>query len=62
MKTIYSYVLSTDDGAEPNPLWGICTLTICKLAIRRIAKNGDWVIGVGSANVEVSKKKFKSYS
>lgn len=62
MVTIYSYVLRTDDGAAPNPLWGICTLTICKPVIRRTAKVGDWVIGVGSANVEVSKKEFKSYS
>ena len=55
METIYSYVLRTDDGAAPNPLWGTCTLTICKPVIRRTAKVGDWVIGVGSANVEVSK-------
>jgi len=62
MKTIYSYVLRTDDGAAPNPLWGICTLTICKPVIRRTAKIGDWVIGVGSANAEVSKRKFEPYS
>lgn len=62
METIYSYVLRTDDGAAPNPLWGTCTLTICKPVIRRTAKVSDWVIGVGSANVEVSKRKFESYS
>lgn len=62
METIYSYVLRTDDGAAPNPLWGICTLTICKPVIRRTAKVGDWVIGVGSANAKVCKGKFESYS
>jgi len=50
MVKIYSYVLRHDDGAAPNPFWGICTLTICKPAIRRNAQVGDWVIGTGSKN------------
>ncbi|NCP83920.1 MAG: hypothetical protein COW66_08330 [Flavobacteriaceae bacterium CG18_big_fil_WC_8_21_14_2_50_34_36] len=50
MKRIYSYVLRFDDGAAPNPFWGTCTLTICKPAIRRTARIGDWVIGTGSKN------------
>ncbi|HOZ14035.1 MAG TPA: hypothetical protein PK784_04555 [Tenuifilaceae bacterium] len=47
---IYSYVLRFDDGAAPNPFWGLCTLTICKPAIRRSADIGDWVVGTGSKN------------
>lgn len=50
MTKIYSYVLRVDDGAAPNPFWGVCTLTICKPAIRRTAKIGDWIIGTGSKN------------
>jgi hypothetical protein len=50
MSVIFSYVLRYDDGAAPNPFWNTCTLTICKPAIRRKAKIGDWVIGTGSAN------------
>ncbi|MBZ9650861.1 Nmad2 family putative nucleotide modification protein [Psychroflexus montanilacus] len=50
MRRIYSYVLRFDDGAAPNPFWKICTLTICKPAIRRTARIGDWVIGTGSKN------------
>src|ERR1700743_442808 len=50
MSRIYSYVLRYDDGAAPNPFWGVCTLTICKPTIRRTAAVGDWVIGTGSAN------------
>ncbi len=50
MKRIYSYVLRFDDGAAPNPFWKTCTLTICKPAIRRTARIGDWVIGTGSKN------------
>ncbi len=45
---LYSYCLRYDDGAAPNPYWGICTLAICKPAIRRKAKVGDWVVGLGS--------------
>lgn len=48
MTKIYSYVLKFDEGAAPNPFWGVCTLTICKPVIRRNAKIGDWVIGTGS--------------
>lgn len=47
---LYSYCLRYDDGAAPNPYWGICTLVICKPAIRRTAQVGDWVVGLGSAN------------
>ncbi|TAE31144.1 MAG: hypothetical protein EAZ92_03090 [Candidatus Kapaibacterium sp.] len=37
-----------DDGAAPNPYWGICTLAICKPVIRRVAEVGDWIVGTGS--------------
>jgi hypothetical protein len=46
--TLYSYCLRYDDGAAPNPYWGVCTLAICKPAIRRTASVGDWVVGLGS--------------
>ena len=47
---LYSYCLRYDDGAAPNPYGGICTLVICKPAIRRTAEIGDWVVGLGSTN------------
>lgn len=47
---LYSYCLRFDDGAAPNPFWDICSLAICKPVIRRTAKVGDWVVGLGSAN------------
>jgi hypothetical protein len=40
--------LKIDRGSAPNPYWGICTLVICKPAIRRTASVGDWVVGFGS--------------
>lgn len=62
MPKIYSYILRTDDGAAPNPFWGLCTLTICKPKIRRKAQIGDWVIGTGSKNVKVSDGKIYDFS
>ena len=47
---LFSYCVRYDDGGAPNPFWGICTLVICKPAIRRKANIGDWVVGLGSAN------------
>jgi hypothetical protein len=46
---LYTYCIPVDDGAAPNPYWGICTLAICKPAIRRVAGVGDWVVGTGSS-------------
>jgi hypothetical protein len=48
--TLYSYCIPIDDGAAPNPYWGICTLVICKPVIRRNAKKGDWIVATGSKN------------
>ena len=50
MNRLYSYTIPIDDGAAPNPFWGVCTLAICKPAIRRTAKVGDWVVGLGSVD------------
>lgn len=46
---LYSYIVRVDDGAAPNPYNGMCTLAICKPAIRRTARVGDWILGTGSA-------------
>ncbi len=46
--TLFHYVLRYDDGAAPNPFWGTCTLVICKPGIRLAAKEGDWIVGLGS--------------
>jgi len=62
MNKIYSYVLRFDDGAAPNPFWGLCTLTICKPAIRRNAKIGDWVVGTGSKNSKCNDGNFHDLS
>ena len=62
MKRIYSYVLRFDDGGAPNPFWGTCTLTICKPAIRRTARIGDWVIGTGSKNSKLKDGKKYDFS
>jgi len=48
--TLYSYCLRYDAGSAPNPYWDVCTLVICKPAIRRLAQLGDWVVGLGAAS------------
>lgn len=50
MNRLFTYTIPIDDGAAPNPFGGLCTLAICKPAIRRVAKTGDWVAGLGSKN------------
>jgi hypothetical protein len=56
MAVLYSYCIPVDDGAAPNPYWGICTLAICKPVIRRNAKPGDWVVATGSKKYGMENK------
>lgn len=55
-------MLRYDDGAAPNPFWGVCTLVICKPAIRRTAWEGDWVIGTGSKKSRCNDGKIYDFS
>jgi hypothetical protein len=48
MPRLFTYTIPIDDGAAPNPFGGLCTLAICKPGIRRVAKEGDWIAGLGS--------------
>lgn len=50
MSRLFTYTIPIDDGAAPNPFRGMCSLAICKPAIRRVAKPNDWVVGLGSKN------------
>lgn len=47
MARLFTYTMPIDDGAAPNPFFGMCTLAICKPGIRRAAQSGDWVAGLG---------------
>lgn len=62
MTSIYSYILRYDEGATPNPFWGMCTLTICKPAIRRNAQINDWIVGTGSKNAKCNDGKIYDLS
>lgn len=53
LTTLFSYRVRYDDGAAPNPFWGICTLTICKPVIRRTAEEGDWIAGTGAVTSDL---------
>jgi hypothetical protein len=56
---LYSYCIPVDDGAAPNPYWGVLTLNICKPVIRRVAQVGDWVVGTGAKLSE--KRDYRKY-
>jgi hypothetical protein len=53
LPTLFSYVVVHDAGSAPNPFWGVCTLVLCKPAIRRTAQVGDWIVGTGSAQSDI---------
>lgn len=46
---LFTYIITVDAGAAPNPFWGVCTLVICKPKIRLSANVGDWVAGFARA-------------
>ena len=48
------YVVDRDFGFAPNPFHGICTLATCKPRIRRVAKESDWVIGMGGTRLKAT--------
>lgn len=52
--TIYSYVVEHDLGFAPNPFHGVCSLACCKPQIRKVAKEGDYIIGTGAARPKLS--------
>jgi hypothetical protein len=45
---LHSYVVDHDMGFAPNPFHGVCTLACCKPRVRKYAKLGEYVIGVGT--------------
>jgi len=54
---LFLYVVARDFGFAPNPFHGICTLATCKPGIRKSAKVGDWILGVGGKELGGAHKK-----
>ncbi len=54
---LYSYPITRDFGFAPNPFHGFCTLATCKPDIRKSAKVGDWIMGVGGSKLSLVKRK-----
>jgi hypothetical protein len=54
MTIVYIYVVARDFGFAPNPFHGVCTLATCKPVIRRVANEGDWVIGLGGSRLKAT--------
>lgn len=54
---LYTYAITRDFGFAPNPFHGLCTLATCKPGIRKGAKVGDWVMGIGGSNLRIVTRK-----
>lgn len=54
---LYVYSITRDFGFAPNPFHSYCTLATCKPRIRKSAKVGDWVMGVGGSNLGDAKRR-----
>lgn len=53
-RSLFVYVVARDFGFAPNPFHGYCTLATCKPDIRKSAKVGDWVMGVGGSRLKAT--------
>lgn len=45
-RRLFTYKVAFDAGNAPNPFGNVCTLAICKPAIRRVADVGDIIVGL----------------
>jgi hypothetical protein len=54
MPSVYIYVVARDFGFAPNPFHGYCTLATCKPGVRKGARAGDWVIGIGGLRLNAT--------
>ncbi|MFM2597718.1 MULTISPECIES: hypothetical protein [Vibrio] len=54
---LYAYAITRDFGFAPNPFHGSCTLATCKPRIRKSAKVGDWVLGIGGTKLKSVNRK-----
>lgn len=54
---LFAYAITRDFGFAPNPFHGLCTLATCKPKVRKGAKVGDWVLGVGGSNMKNASRK-----
>lgn len=55
--SLYAYAITRDFGFAPNPFHGFCTLATCKPDIRKAAKVGDWIMGIGGYSLRSVKRR-----
>jgi len=54
---LFAYAITRDFGFAPNPFHGLCTLATCKPKVRKGAKIGDWILGVGGSKMKNTSRK-----
>ncbi|MBR4452653.1 MAG: hypothetical protein IKS33_00170 [Bacteroidales bacterium] len=57
-KILYCYKMTHDTGFAPNTDHGVLTLATCKPRIRKCAKEGYWISGWTSNDVQGKQEKF----
>ena len=55
---LYGYKMTHDTGFAPNPYHGVLTLATCKPLIRKCAKEGFWISGWTSNDVQGKEKMY----
>lgn len=55
MDKVISYVVARDYGFAPNPFYNYCTLATCKPKIRQNAVTGNWIMGTGSEEYNLTR-------
>ncbi|MBQ3833052.1 MAG: hypothetical protein II815_07745, partial [Bacteroidales bacterium] len=55
---LYGYKMTHDTGFAPNPYHGVLTLATCKPLIRKCAKEGYWISGWTSNEVQGKKQAY----
>ena len=55
---LYGYKMTHDSGFAPNPYHGVLTLATCKPLIRKCAKEGYWISGWTSNNVQGKERPY----
>lgn len=53
MTTLHLHTINFDNAHAPNPYFGVCTLATCALHVRRSAKPGDLIVGLGARGYHI---------
>ena len=56
---LITYIIAIDNGGAPNVENGVLTMAICKPIIRRCARIGDYLVGIGGEALKLGSRTTK---